>query len=334
MNMDEKSIIVVNSDISEFIDTVKAVQEKLRKKMQENLVPTLNKLSGMLTTNKITQFYLNMLASFSVYTQSDKFQSFIFSLNKIINKLIKFTFSEESIKTFRRICALELLREIKWPFFLYLNDDIIQSLNRIDQNRDENTLKEMVSNIIFENASISFFRSINQQWNDCEWLEDSQKKLLNSAIRCYNESLYDATVAILMCIVDGIIDEIIKFIDQNKICYDEKEYIAYLSYFSQDYSNDFCSKKITKISEKKKICVIGSTIENANIFWLLCLEYIVDVVLTSKSNFPIEQPCRNKVCHGVQTDINYREIAIKSILAVDIIIALGNNLIHSKNKIN
>lgn len=339
MGMDEKYKTVKSVDVSKCSNTVKVIQENSQniqislKKMQENLTPALNQLTGTITTIKaMAQAYSDMVVNFSTYIQSEAFQNTISSLNNTINKLIKLTLSEDSLKTFRRIRALELLREVNWPFFLYLNDEIIESLNLIDQNSDKNTLKDIISNIIFEYVNTSFLKSINEYWNDCEWLNDSQKALLRQAIMYYDSSFYDATVAILMCQVDGIIDEFIKIMDHNEINYDEADFLAYLSYFSQTLPNDsHMNAKNIKRTEKQKLFIMGSSVENAELFWFICIEYIATTVLTSKNDFPIDQPCRNKICHGVQTDINSMEIAIKSILAVDIIITLGNDLIQSKN---
>ena len=40
------------------------------------------------------------------------------------------------------------------------------------------------------------------------------------------------------------------------------------------------------------------------------------------------QPCRNKICHGIQLNFRTREHALKSILTIDIMIPLGENLKH------
>ncbi len=39
-------------------------------------------------------------------------------------------------------------------------------------------------------------------------------------------------------------------------------------------------------------------------------------------------PCRNKICHGIQLNFGTREHALKSILTIDMMIRLGENLKH------
>lgn len=72
-----------------------------------------------------------------------------------------------------------------------------------------------------------------------------------------------------------------------------------------------------------------SDAEEGLMYWIKSIEYIYNIILTSKDSMnQSSHPCRNKICHGIQLNFGTREHALKSILTIDMMIRLGENLKH------
>lgn len=63
--------------------------------------------------------------------------------------------------------------------------------------------------------------------------------------------------------------------------------------------------------------------------WIISLEYIYNIILTSEDSMnQSSHLCRNKICHGIQSNFGTREHVLRSILTINMLIRLGENLKH------
>lgn len=88
-------------------------------------------------------------------------------------------------------------------------------------------------------------------------------------------------------------------------------------------------RRINKNSERTQLLWFISDAEEGFMYWIKSIEYIYNIIFTSEDSMnQSSQPCRNKICHGIQLNFGTREHALKSILTIDMMIRLGENLKH------
>ena len=61
-------------------------------------------------------------------------------------------------------------------------------------------------------------------------------------------------------------------------------------------------------------------------YWDAACKYIADTMLTSEKDWELladDNPLRNKICHGLQTNYGTEVHSLKAILAVDLLLRLG-----------
>ena len=63
--------------------------------------------------------------------------------------------------------------------------------------------------------------------------------------------------------------------------------------------------------------------------WEAMVKYMIKVIYTNNKNYDENQPCRNKIAHGEQTNFNTKEHALKCILILDLIINFSDSLLNN-----
>lgn len=82
-----------------------------------------------------------------------------------------------------------------------------------------------------------------------------------------------------------------------------------------------------EIDEKTQLLWFITDAEDGILYWIKAIEYIYNTILASKESMnESNYPCRNKVCHGIQMNFGTKEHALKSILTIDMMIRLAENL--------
>lgn len=76
-----------------------------------------------------------------------------------------------------------------------------------------------------------------------------------------------------------------------------------------------------------------TSFEEIGLAWTIVTRYLVNVIYSSDVKYDqSDQPCRNKICHGVQTNYNTKEHALKSILVIDLILSFYDLCIKDREK--
>lgn len=316
---------------NEKIDTKKDNDLSLAEKA-ELLSTTFNNLANICSEISL----LNIQKTFEIANKSlEEFQNNLSSINFSINqenfnnlmKSLSSNIKNLNIiqKGSKQFFCIPIFRDTKWPMFLYGNDILFKQFASINKNNSQE-----VGEIVYKYVDNDFLDRIKYKWKKCTFITDEKKQILLCAINCYKEKNYIACVSILQCQMNGICLDIYQYIENNNIFFDEN---SVYSIYSNLHPEDNASKKEvlnTKMkSEKNKLLIAYNSINHGCLIWYVCIEYLYNEIYTSRKDYNRDQPCRNKICHGIQTNFNSYEHAIKSILAIDLMISLGNAIVAS-----
>ena len=88
-------------------------------------------------------------------------------------------------------------------------------------------------------------------------------------------------------------------------------------------------KKLNMDKERNQLLGLSLEVQSGFMYWTVAIEYIYNTILTSEDGMEnSSHPCRNKICHGIQTNINSREHALKAILITDILLHLSEEIMN------
>lgn len=112
------------------------------------------------------------------------------------------------IKSSRYLTVLNLLDEIGWPFYLYVNEDNCEDFLSINNEVDFITRKKLVSSVVYKKCNESFIDIILKKWNQNPIISKERKILLKNAIHCYQQHIFSGCVTLLTCNLEGIITDL------------------------------------------------------------------------------------------------------------------------------
>jgi len=163
-------------------------------------------------------------------------------------------------------------------------------------------------------------------WNNFSVIDKKRIPVLQESISLYNSELYYGCASILACQLNGIITDIYNMQRAYGKEFDlEDVKRAYQSFNPQKK----VLTRINKDSERTQLLWFISDAEEGLMHWIISLEYIYNIILTSEDSMnQSSHPCRNKICHGIQSNFGTREHVLRSILTINMLIRLGENLKH------
>lgn len=268
------------------------------------------------TVDSINKAYLEIVKNLFNYFQSDAWKAFNESVFRMVKSIAEasFSISGKLLESLQPIHALVILEESKWPYFMFLDENKYEII--IDCENRANTQEELelhVSQVVFEECNDCFIKNILEQWCAKKYVIPERELLIRQAIECYENELYAASTALLLTQVNWIINDTSEYMDNNQIDRNEDKIRDYIE----------CAKvKLKKGGEKEKLVEILSTIDIGYYRMSLFVDYINNTAYTSKDNYCHNQPCRNKIMHGIQYDFNTKEHALKTILIFDSLIRM------------
>lgn len=232
--------------------------------------------------------------------------------------------SEEAKEGLGNYHYLNKLESLQWPLYFVFNKDLMQELAPYRSITEEN--KDEISTIVYEFCTAEFIDGLYMAWNNSSVMDKKRIPILQEAISLYNGRLYYGCVSILVCQLNGIITDIYNMQRQYGKDFDlEDVKMAYQSFNPQKE----VPTRIKKDSERTQLLWFISDAEEGLMYWIKSIEYIYNIILTSEDSMnQSSHPCRNKICHGIQLNFGTREHALKSILTIDMMIRLGENLKH------
>jgi DNA-directed RNA polymerase subunit H (RpoH/RPB5) len=241
--------------------------------------------------------------------------STILSIEKMQLPKIEFPkIDEETLKSWQ---FQQIISVIDFPVYFEngteLQNEILEICHEDQDGNGEYPIEE-IKNCIYDYYDNTMLSEISQIWLNQDWIKSERKAALNEAIETYKEGHYYSTGSILMCQIGGLISELYEISDGDKMMpREEKQEI--LSLYNITKEN----------SEKAKVIEMMAAQSQGIYLWYNSAEYFTTYIYSSSkdmNNFN-NDPGRHKICHGEQTNYGTQEHALKSILAIDIIVQLG-----------
>lgn len=147
--------------------------------------------------------------------------------------------------------------------------------------------------------------------------------ILKEAIVMFNAELYYGCVSALSCQLNGIITDTYEMHKQYGRKFDKESVEEAYKIFNTKIQKPY----IKTDNEKTQLLWFITDAEDGILYWIKAIEYIYNTILTSKESMnESSHPYRNKVCHGIQMNFGTKEHALKSILTIDMMIRLAENL--------
>ncbi|RFT84223.1 hypothetical protein [Adlercreutzia equolifaciens] len=220
-----------------------------------------------------------------------------------------------------RVCGL--MKRARWPLMLVRNGAMDDELMEINDLVEDDDLAIAVSDIASRYLDDDWLSDTKNRWLQCDCLGSAQKKKLIDALSRHGHGDYDGCVAMLACMLSGLIDcfhkRVIARSDVDVDVFDWK---------AKKYNLEPLHKKDNKqrrICEKDKVIIIFINADQGIFIWESLADYVVEVVLTNQYDEKIvaSNPCRNKICHGEQLNYGTWEHSAKCILVIDAILRMG-----------
>lgn len=231
---------------------------------------------------------------------------------------------ESLIKNLGNINYLRLLREIKWPLFLEDDDSLRTQLENLCEHYTKDypldDIAELVCNYYDSSRLDDFFDTWSQITDDKNLLE-----MLRQALDSHKQGNYFASTSLLMCEVNGIISSTYFYAKDAGIAISDTDVAAICNNYNIDLSAHKKQLKRNHKSEKHELLQLITLPESGILYWDAVSSYLWNITLTSDDNYKelgAHNPLRNKICHGIQQDYGTKEISLKSILVIDLLLHL------------
>lgn len=154
--------------------------------------------------------------------------------------------------------------------------------------------------------------------------ENMDIPILEEAITLYIREMYYGSVSVFACQLNGIITDTYEMQRSYGKDFDLED--IKLAYRNFNPKKEI-PQRIKKDSERTQLLWFITDAEERIVYWIKAIEYIYNIVLTSEDSMnQSNHPCRNKICHGIQLNFGTKEHALKSILAIDMMIRLAESL--------
>lgn len=154
--------------------------------------------------------------------------------------------------------------------------------------------------------------------------ENMDIPILEEAITLYIREMYYGSVSFFACQLNGIITDTYEMQRSYGKDFDLED--IKLAYRNFNPKKEI-PQRIKKDSERTQLLWFITDAEERIVYWIKAIEYIYNIVLTSEDSMnQSNHPCRNKICHGIQLNFGTKEHALKSILAIDMMIRLSESL--------
>ena len=154
--------------------------------------------------------------------------------------------------------------------------------------------------------------------------ENMDIPILEEAITLYIREMYYGRVSFFACQLNGIITDTYEMQRSYGKDFDLED--IKLAYRNFNPKKEI-PQRIKKDSERTQLLWFITDAEERIVYWIKAIEYIYNIVLTSEDSMnQSNHPCRNKICHGIQLNFGTKEHALKSILAIDMMIRLAESL--------
>lgn len=306
-----------NMQIEKCVVKVSKILEVYRAKFEQLNIETIVKreeemINRMILLNKATEQFIERA---SVIVNSFAKAIYKFKLPQINLPQI----SEETRNHFK---FMEIASIIGFPVFMETDTQLQDKLVSLcGDYLEEYYPIEEIKQCIYEYYNHDMLMKKLDMWYDQEWILFERRKALKEAIEVYEKGYYFSAGSIIMCQLGGLINEL----------FDATDFSTLMTL--EERKNINALYNVGKIdSEKAKVLQMMSMQDNGIFQWYKSAEYMMNHTYSSTEDITRfeHDPGRHKICHGVQTNYGTKEHALKAILVADIVIQLGEQMLHSE----
>lgn len=226
------------------------------------------------------------------------------------------------------ISLVSCLKKSNWPLYLEANDAMESDLLGLDTLESDVILADEVKEIALKYLDQSWLEGVKKRWDSIDGLDESERAILLSALGMYERKDYIACVAVLMCILDGLL---------RKLCGPsfaamEQDETKLFNIIAERYGLNPVEygqgKKPRRLNSRDYAILLIMRSECGILAFESITSYLVNVVLSHSDDEDLfaHNPLRNKICHGIQTNYGTLEHSLKAILITDIVLRLGSFL--------
>lgn len=225
----------------------------------------------------------------------------------------------QTVSSFLKCCETTT-----WPLFFIASEEVEKDLAYyIDTSSDELDLAEIVNKYTIDYLDSDRIDAILNEWFADNLISNDKRPLLERAVTHHLNEDYYASTSILMCLVEGLIEDCDSEFNALASCDEEGlEYIA-----KHLGLNDGIVDRRKRGYAKDQLAAITYGVESAIYYWEASAKYIANITLANNPNENLysSNPLRNKICHGSQ--VNYGTVihSLKAILVVDLLIRLSRS---------
>lgn len=254
-------------------------------------------------------------------TQNEAVKAFG-KLAKQLSKIQLLQLSEGAKTNLEKFRYLNQLEGLQWPLYFVFDKALMQDLASFASITEDN--EDEIRDIIYNFCTSELVKGLLEEWERSSVINQGRIPILKEAITLYTCELYYGAVSTFVCQLNGIITDTYEMQRRYGKDFDLEDIKVVYKKFNPEKK---IPSKITKNSERTQLLWFASDVKGGIVYWIKAIEYIYNIVLTSE-NFMSQsnQPCRNKICHGIQLNFGTKEHALKSILAIDMMIRLAENL--------
>lgn len=222
---------------------------------------------------------------------------------------------EPYLKELEHVCRgmifMEIADEIGYPIYMEidteLEDKIICSYIR---NNNQCNKREMQM-IIWDYYKDEYIECILSSIKNVQVFNPDRVTLIEEGIRAYQLGLYGSSASLFAAQLSGMINDVYK--EMNTFHrFSKKE--------KQEIINEF-NQRCQPDSEKGILMQIICCQPYAFV-WVKVLQHFLTITYSSNENME-NHPQRHMICHGKQTNYNTKEMNLKLILCIDIILELA-----------
>ncbi|MCR2037666.1 hypothetical protein [Adlercreutzia caecimuris] len=219
---------------------------------------------------------------------------------------------------------LRCCKETNWPIYWDCEMDFEGKIAEIELRYcdgiiDEPRRKEMVTEAILAYYDHARMRAIGERWEKVGLVDEGQQRLLSEAIERHVAGDYLASTAILACLSGGLTEKFYWHAFEAGLLPDEELSLVAEAYGVRKPSG-------ARATARAQVFSLGLCTEQGALYWDAACKYIADTMLTSEKDWELladDNPLRNKICHGLQTNYGTEVHSLKAILAVDLLLRLG-----------
>ena len=211
---------------------------------------------------------------------------------------------------YRKVLFMEIADEIGYPIYMEVDTELAKRL--IDSYRENHNRcdKKEMQMIVLDYHKEEYVEAVLYGIKNVHVFKPERVRLIEEGIKAYQLELYAPSASLFVNQLSGMIRDVYKEMNTfHKFSKKEQEEI--ISEFNQGCKSD---------SEKSELLQIICC-QSCNLVWVKVAQHFLNITFSTKEN--MKHPQRHMICHGKQTNYNTKEMNLKLILCLDIILELA-----------